>query len=70
MEGQYTGGDTIVQILKSAGVECVFSIINIHNIPIYDAIARQGVFEQLLTVANQAQSIWLMDMQRLLVHLE
>jgi len=38
----YTGGDVIVQVLKAAGVEYVFGIISIHNIPIYDAIARQG----------------------------
>ncbi len=38
----YTGGDVIVQVLKAAGVEYVFGIISIHNIPIYDGIARQG----------------------------
>ncbi|HYB01313.1 MAG TPA: thiamine pyrophosphate-binding protein [Ktedonobacteraceae bacterium] len=41
MDESYTGGDVIVQALKAAGVECVFGIISIHNIPIYDAIARQ-----------------------------
>jgi acetolactate synthase-1/2/3 large subunit len=35
-------GDVIVQALKAAGVDTVFGIISIHNIPIYDAIARQG----------------------------
>ncbi len=38
----YTGGDVIVTALKAAGVDTVFGIISIHNIPIYDAIARQG----------------------------
>ena len=42
MGESYTGGDVIVQALKAAGVEHVFGIISIHNIPIYDAIARQG----------------------------
>ena len=41
MDESYTGGDVIVQALKAAGVEYVFGIISIHNIPIYDAIARQ-----------------------------
>jgi thiamine pyrophosphate-dependent acetolactate synthase large subunit-like protein len=38
MEERCTGGDIIVRILKTAGVECIFGIISIHNIPIYDAI--------------------------------
>lgn len=42
MEDLYTGGDVVVQALKAAGVEYVFGIISIHNIPIYDALARQG----------------------------
>jgi glyoxylate carboligase len=42
MEERCTGGDMIVRILIAAGVECIFGIISIHNIPIYDAIARQG----------------------------
>lgn len=39
---EMTGGDAIVRILKEWGVEVVFGIISIHNIPIYDALARQG----------------------------
>jgi acetolactate synthase-1/2/3 large subunit len=42
MNEPYTGGDIVVQALKAVGVECVFGIISIHNIPIYDALARQG----------------------------
>jgi acetolactate synthase-1/2/3 large subunit len=42
VEGTSTGGDIIVQILKEAGVNTVSGIISIHNIPIYDAIARHG----------------------------
>ena len=42
MDKVYTGGDVIVQALKAAGVDTVFGVISIHNIPIYDAIARQG----------------------------
>ena len=42
MDESYTGGDVIVQALKATGVEYVFGIISIHNIPIYEAFARQG----------------------------
>ena len=42
MSGEQTGGDVVVQALKAAGVDTVFGIISIHNLPIYDAIARQG----------------------------
>src|SRR5713101_8867950 len=52
MEDQHTGGDAIVQVLKAAGVECVFGIISIHNIPIYDAIARQS---GIRTITNRSE---------------
>lgn len=52
MKEQHTGGDVIVQILKAAGVECIFGIISIHNIPIYDAIARQG---GIRTITNRSE---------------
>ncbi|MFN8522218.1 MAG: thiamine pyrophosphate-binding protein [Chloroflexota bacterium] len=37
-----TGGDLVVETLKAAGVEAVFGILSVHNIPIYDAIGRRG----------------------------
>ncbi|MBI4492082.1 MAG: thiamine pyrophosphate-binding protein [Chloroflexi bacterium] len=37
-----SGGDAVVQVLKAAGVEVVFGVASIHNLPIYDAIARRG----------------------------
>jgi len=52
MNDQHTGGDAIVQILKAAGVEYVFGIISIHNIPIYDAIARQN---SIRTITNRSE---------------
>lgn len=42
MSQEYSGGDLIAYALKEAGVEMVFGIISIHNMPIYDAIYRQG----------------------------
>jgi acetolactate synthase I/II/III large subunit len=47
MGDSYTGGDVIVQAFKAAEVACVFGIISIHNIPIYDAIARQRGIRQI-----------------------
>ncbi len=43
------GGDLIVQALEAAGVEVVFGVISIHNMPIYDAIARQGSIRAIPT---------------------
>ena len=40
---EMTGGDAIYETLKALGVEHVFGIVSVHNIPIYDAIGRGGV---------------------------
>jgi acetolactate synthase I/II/III large subunit len=37
-----SGGDLVVRTLKAAGVDTVFGIVSVHNIPIYDAIGRLG----------------------------
>lgn len=39
---EFTTADTIVQELVRAKVEVVFGIVSIHNMPIYDAIVRDG----------------------------
>ena len=44
MEDRITVGDAVVAELARAGVDTVFGIISIHNIPIYDALARHGGF--------------------------
>src|SRR5688572_21114889 len=36
------GGEAVYETLKSLGVEHVFGIVSVHNIPIYDAIHRGG----------------------------
>ncbi|MHB8621535.1 MAG: thiamine pyrophosphate-binding protein [Chloroflexota bacterium] len=41
-EPAMTGGDVVVRMLRGVGVETVFGLISIHNIPIFDAIARDG----------------------------
>jgi len=38
----YTGGDLIADGLATLGVEHVFGIVSIHNMPIFDAINRLG----------------------------
>ena len=39
---QRTGGELVLDSLKAAGVTTAFGIISVHNIPIFDAIAREG----------------------------
>lgn len=40
--GNITGGDVVYEALRALGVEHVFGIVSVHNIPIYDAIKRGG----------------------------
>ncbi len=37
-----TGGEMVYQTLLASGVDHVFGIVSVHNIPIYDAILRGG----------------------------
>lgn len=39
---EMTGGEAVYESLKALGVEHVFGIVSVHNIPIYDAIHRGG----------------------------
>ena len=39
---ELTGGEAVYESLRALGVEHVFGIVSIHNIPIYDAIFRGG----------------------------
>jgi acetolactate synthase I/II/III large subunit len=39
---QVTGGDLVAVALEALGVEHVFGIVSVHNLPIYDAIRRRG----------------------------
>jgi acetolactate synthase-1/2/3 large subunit len=39
---QRTGGELVLDSFKAAGIETVFGIISVHNIPIFDAMAREG----------------------------
>ncbi|HMG63739.1 MAG TPA: thiamine pyrophosphate-binding protein, partial [Streptosporangiaceae bacterium] len=42
MAEQVTGGDLVAEALEALGVEHVFGIVSVHNLPIYDAIRRRG----------------------------
>jgi acetolactate synthase-1/2/3 large subunit len=37
-----TGGEAVVAALKAIGVRHVFGIVSVHNLPIYDAVLRDG----------------------------
>ncbi|MGG0383234.1 thiamine pyrophosphate-binding protein [Priestia filamentosa] len=39
---EFTTADAIVKELVRAGVEAAFGVVSIHNMPIYDAILREG----------------------------
>jgi acetolactate synthase-1/2/3 large subunit len=39
---EMTGGEAVAAALELLGVRHVFGIVSIHNLPIYDAIARRG----------------------------
>jgi acetolactate synthase-1/2/3 large subunit len=40
-----SGGDAIVSMLEALGVRHVFGIVSVHNLPIFDAIARERRIE-------------------------
>jgi acetolactate synthase I/II/III large subunit len=42
MTMEMTGGEAVAAALETLGVRHVFGIVSVHNLPIYDAIARRG----------------------------
>ncbi len=50
----HTGGDSVVEALERLGVEVVFGIPSVHNIPIYDALARRGSIKVVTVRHEQA----------------
>src|ERR1700760_4816646 len=40
---EMTGGEAVASALEALGVRHVFGIVSVHNLPIYDAIARRAV---------------------------
>ncbi|HXY43204.1 MAG TPA: thiamine pyrophosphate-binding protein [Acidimicrobiales bacterium] len=51
---QHTGGDAVLDVLEQAGVEVVFGIPSVHNLPVYDAIRRRGTVRAITVRHEQA----------------
>ena len=49
-----TGGDVVYRTLVEAGVEHVFGVVSVHNLPIYDAIDRGGKITAVAVRHEQA----------------
>src|SRR6201996_350997 len=49
-----TGGEAVVSALEMLGVRHVFGIVSVHNLPIYDAIARRGTITPIGVRHEQA----------------
>ncbi|GBD24036.1 Acetolactate synthase isozyme 2 large subunit [bacterium HR29] len=49
-----TGGEAVVAALRALGVTRVFGIVSVHNIPIFDAILRDGTIEPIAVRHEQA----------------
>lgn len=51
---EMTGGEAVVSALETLGVRHVFGIVSVHNLPIYDAIARRGTITPIAVRHEQA----------------
>src|SRR5580700_9880568 len=49
-----TGGEAVASALEVLGVRHVFGIVSVHNLPIYDAIARRGTITPIGVRHEQA----------------
>ena len=49
-----TGGEVIHEVLVRAGVDHVFGVVSVHNLPIYDAIERGGMITAVAMRHEQA----------------
>jgi acetolactate synthase-1/2/3 large subunit len=49
-----TGGEAVAAALEMLGVRHVFGIVSVHNLPIYDAIARRGTITAIGVRHEQA----------------
>ena len=47
-----SGGDAVYEALRALGVDTVFGIVSVHNVPIFDAVARRGEIE-IVTVRHE-----------------
>ena len=51
---EHTGGDAVVDVLQRAGVRVLFGMPSVHNLPIYDAIARRRTLRAVTVRHEQA----------------
>jgi len=56
----FTSADAIVQELVLAEVEVIFGIVSIHNMPIYDALLREGSIK-LVTARGESGAVNMAD---------
>src|SRR5579871_6082566 len=54
MTMEMTGGEAVASALEALGVRHVFGIVSVHNLPIYDAIARRGTITPIGVRHEQA----------------
>jgi acetolactate synthase-1/2/3 large subunit len=55
-----SGGELIVRTLAGAGVDTVFGIVSVHNIPIYDAMNRTGLIRPV-PVRSESAALLMAD---------
>ena len=55
-----SGGTMVVRTLKAFGVDTIFGIPSVHNMPIYDAIAREGGIDAI-TVRHEQGAAGMAD---------
>jgi acetolactate synthase-1/2/3 large subunit len=51
---QHTGGDAVVDVLEQAGVQVIFGIPSVHNLPIYEALRRRRTIRAITVRHEQA----------------
>ena len=51
---EMTGGEAVAAALETLGVRHVFGIVSVHNLPVYDAIARRGTITPIGVRHEQA----------------
>lgn len=57
---EFTVSDAIVRELVKAGVEAIYGIVSIHNMPIYDAILREGSI-RMVTARGESGAVNMAD---------
>src|ERR1700756_2821802 len=60
MANRVTVADAVLQDLERIGVDTVFGIISIHNIPFFDAIERHGKF-RVVTARHEGAAVNMAD---------